>query len=334
MTRPIICITPVKNEAWILELFLSAASRWADHIVLADQQSTDESRTIAGRYPKVEVVDNPTQGYNESNYRRIPMARARELATNAVIVSIDSDEILSPAAEAFVRSLAEGNAASGESFKLPWINIREGLTHYWSTLDFPVIYVDDGSELEGRIIHSDRIPGASKAKQVPDPNACLLHLQYLNMYRYNSKQRWYQAFEALNKPERSFLWIYRGYHHYDQVLDSQLQPLPTNWLPAEDGIRDRIVTLSDIKGDPLWWDLQMLEWFEHWGSGRFSKIDLWDFDWNGLINQCDLPWSGPPVKDPRSWWGKKVFSYLKHTQPIAGRKWVKLTDKCLKLIGW
>lgn len=264
MKHPVICITPVKNEAWILDLFLRAATRWADHVILADQQSTDESRAIASRHPKVEVIENPTQGYNESNYRRIPLARARELAPNAIIVSIDADEILSPAAETFVRNLAESDVAPGTSYKLPWINIREGLARYWSTLIFPVIYVDDGASLEGRIIHSDRIPNAAKAVQVPDPDACLLHLQYLNMYRFNSKQRWYQAFESLNRQDRRPIWIYRSYHHYYQVLDSQLQPFPEKWLPPDQELRNRIASLHQIKDDPLWWDRQVIEWFERW----------------------------------------------------------------------
>ena len=37
-TRPkVICVTPVRNEAWIIEPFLRAAELWADHIILADQ---------------------------------------------------------------------------------------------------------------------------------------------------------------------------------------------------------------------------------------------------------------------------------------------------------
>jgi len=33
----IVVVTPVRNEAWILERFLSVTSRFADHIIIADQ---------------------------------------------------------------------------------------------------------------------------------------------------------------------------------------------------------------------------------------------------------------------------------------------------------
>jgi hypothetical protein len=32
----VICIVPVKNEAWILGNFLTCAQKWADHIIVAD----------------------------------------------------------------------------------------------------------------------------------------------------------------------------------------------------------------------------------------------------------------------------------------------------------
>ena len=35
----IICLTPVKNEGWILERFLKCTSLWADYIIIADQSS-------------------------------------------------------------------------------------------------------------------------------------------------------------------------------------------------------------------------------------------------------------------------------------------------------
>ena len=36
-----ICVTPVRNEAWIIDRFLAAAKTWADHVIVADQQSSD-----------------------------------------------------------------------------------------------------------------------------------------------------------------------------------------------------------------------------------------------------------------------------------------------------
>src|SRR5437773_12541499 len=55
----VVVVTPVRNEAWILERFLSVTSRFADHIIVADQRSSDDSRAICSRYGKVTVIDNP-----------------------------------------------------------------------------------------------------------------------------------------------------------------------------------------------------------------------------------------------------------------------------------
>ncbi|PYS70680.1 MAG: hypothetical protein DMF69_12770 [Acidobacteria bacterium] len=64
--RPrIIVLVPVRNEAWILKTFLECASLWADHIIVADQSSTDGSTEIAAAFPKVTVIENPLPHYSE-----------------------------------------------------------------------------------------------------------------------------------------------------------------------------------------------------------------------------------------------------------------------------
>ena len=70
MTPKLICLPPVLNEAWILERFIKCASLWADHIIIADQGSTDGSVEIAKRYEKVIFIDNQTDGdFNEMKMR-------------------------------------------------------------------------------------------------------------------------------------------------------------------------------------------------------------------------------------------------------------------------
>ncbi|MFZ0503142.1 MAG: glycosyltransferase family 2 protein, partial [Chthoniobacterales bacterium] len=65
MEKPlVICLTPIKDEAWILERFLKCASTWADHIIIADQQSKDGSKEIARRFPKVTLIENNSESFN------------------------------------------------------------------------------------------------------------------------------------------------------------------------------------------------------------------------------------------------------------------------------
>lgn len=54
MNRPqIIVVTPIKNEDWILDRFLSTTSLWADNIIIADQCSTDFNFQLASCLPGI-----------------------------------------------------------------------------------------------------------------------------------------------------------------------------------------------------------------------------------------------------------------------------------------
>src|SRR5579872_3256170 len=90
----IICLTPVRNEAWILERFLQCASLWADHIVVADQCSDDDSCEIALRHPKVTLIRNPSPAYDEGARQRLLIDAARRLPAEGrrMLIAIDADE--------------------------------------------------------------------------------------------------------------------------------------------------------------------------------------------------------------------------------------------------
>src|SRR3954453_20585511 len=87
-----IVVTPVRNEAWILDRFLSCVSLWADHIIVADQGSADGSREIARRHSKVTLIDNPGS-YDEGARQRLLLDAARSFEGRRVIFAFDADEI-------------------------------------------------------------------------------------------------------------------------------------------------------------------------------------------------------------------------------------------------
>ena len=78
--RKIVVVTPVKNEEWLLERFLAVTSRFADHIIVADQQSTDASRSICARFPKVHLVSNDSLAYDEAHRQKLLLTEARRLS--------------------------------------------------------------------------------------------------------------------------------------------------------------------------------------------------------------------------------------------------------------
>mgnify|MGYP000249071316 CR=1 FL=1 len=75
----IVVITPVKNEAWILERFLSVTSQFADYIIVADQNSTDSSVAICKKFPKVILIENKSGQFNEAERQLLLIQTAREL---------------------------------------------------------------------------------------------------------------------------------------------------------------------------------------------------------------------------------------------------------------
>ena len=94
--RPaLVVLTPVRNEAWILERFLSVTSQFADLIVLADQGSTDNTTAIATRFPKVVVIPNEDPGFDEAHRQDLLLTAARErVPLPRILLALDADEIL------------------------------------------------------------------------------------------------------------------------------------------------------------------------------------------------------------------------------------------------
>ena len=92
----LICMTPVKNEAWILDRFLQCASTWAEHIIVADQQSTDGTREIAESYDTVTLIENDTPAYDEAGRQQLLIDAAREIPVDGkrILIALDADEFL------------------------------------------------------------------------------------------------------------------------------------------------------------------------------------------------------------------------------------------------
>jgi hypothetical protein len=54
----VICLTPVRNESWIIEPFVAASKMWADHVIVADQGSTDGTLELVQSTRDVETIIN------------------------------------------------------------------------------------------------------------------------------------------------------------------------------------------------------------------------------------------------------------------------------------
>jgi Glycosyl transferase family 2 len=150
MERPlVICLTPIKDEAWILERFLKCASLWADHIIIADQQSNDESKEIARSFPKVRLIENSSATFNEPERQQLLIGEARKILGPKIVMALDADEFLtanfltSPEWETIL------HAAVGTVIRFHWLEVfadTSGLCCFRFPWDPPIGLVDDGTE--------------------------------------------------------------------------------------------------------------------------------------------------------------------------------------------
>jgi glycosyltransferase involved in cell wall biosynthesis len=314
-----IVVTPVRNEAWILDRFLSCASLWADHIVVADQGSTDGSPEIAARHPKVTLIENPGREYDEGARQRLLLEAARGFPGRRLIFALDADEILAAGwmeSEAFARL---GDAPPGTAVRMRWANVLPGLRSCWLPDEEIVFgFVDDGAEHRGERIHSVRLPVADSAPSVSLPDVRVLHYQYADWERMKSKQRWYQCWEQINRPDKRPIQLYRQYHHMDAIPPERIQPMPDAWVAPYEA--EEIDMRSPPARDDRPWDDEVAAWVREYGTRRFRKLDIWDGGWEAA--------------DPRGPLTRLVHRWLRATQPAYHRARIRVVQRALIPFGW
>ena len=267
-------MTPIKNEAWILDKFLAAASIWADHIIIADQQSDDGSKKIALKYEKVILIENNSKEFNEPERQKLLIEEARKIPGKKLLVALDADEIIS--ANAFSSSDWEKmiNAPQGTVFKFKWPFITRSFDKYWAgdTAKMPFAYMDDGAEHLGSNIHSIRVPFPDHAKVIEVHDFVVMHFMYTDWLRMQSKHRWYQCYERCQFPTKSAISIFRRYNHMYRVKESDKSVVPANWFDNYDDLD--IDLKSTIKHEEYYWDPLVEDMKAKYGKSYFRHVDL------------------------------------------------------------
>lgn len=344
MQRPLVfCLTPVKNEAWILERFLKCASLWADQIIIADQGSTDGSKEIAARFPKVTIIDNSLQEYNEPERQKLLIAEARRTPGHKVLLALDADEFLtanfltSPEWESILTS-PPGTVIS---FQWPIIQANmSDLSFFYFRSEIPVGFIDDGTEHDGKLIHSCRVPNPPGAPSLLPTQIKLMHYCLLDRDRFRSRMRWYQCFEYLTLKRRP-IELYRFYNLVVYVSSEAIKPVPPEWIRGyeEQGIEMSIIN----RPGGYRWDKEVLEYFEEHGVEKFRRLGVWDVDWSVIYHDICPGEPQKPIRDPRSGFERLVHRWLEWTQPnfclyakpgLAARVAQKLVRKALWVLGW
>lgn len=337
----LICLTPIKNEEWILDRFLKCTSLWADHIILLDQNSTDKSRDIAKQYEKVRYLTNSSSKFNEPERQKILIDEARKISGDKILLALDADEFLTSNFISSIEWQTLFNAAPGTILRFQWVNVLPDMENCWlPSTDRIFGFVDDESEHCGQDIHSQRVPVPISAPSICFRDIKVLHYQYVDWNRMKSKQRWYQCWEKIHHPDRRDSDIFRQYHHMDAIPASAIRPLCAEWLSQY--IHKQIDMTSLSKTSNYWWDDEVLNWFDKYGQNKFVKLNIWKINWNPsdktLLNKH---LNG----DPRNLVDKFIHIWLILTQPFfsvygstkaskAAKKIVQIIDKLFLIIGY
>lgn len=281
----IIVLTPVKNEEWILHQFLTITSFFADYIIIADQNSTDESKNICKQFSKVYIVQNRGQNFNESERQILLIQTARKLFPDKkrILIALDADEILT---------------AESLLFKISWDQIRNAVpasTIYFEKPDilpgmkkcirynnnyFPLGYIDDGIEHNPKAIHSRRIPENPAGQNLYINDIKFMHFAHARKHFQSSKLRYYSAVENIKKTNPLYLRRYTYPCRYNEnkfYAGRTFADIPGTWLDEWD---KKKINLKSFKEPQFsWYDFEVLCFFKQYGYEKFHFDNIWCFEW-------------------------------------------------------
>lgn len=306
INRPIhIVMTPVRNEAWVLRAFLTATSRWADYIIIADQMSTDSSReiykefqsafasssaSVSEHHCELIVIDNKNPEFNEAERQAMLVAKAREVAAgrDTLLWGLDADEIL----PANWQDTADGqhilHSIPGDVFWFRWAQLAPDKKHYGESVYYPWLFHDDGVEPHGNFVrdmHSMRIPYPKEEKQMYYVNDFrVLHCGLLDPNRIAAKNRFYQFvdWELHHAPAVLLATNYAAHRKENQINDIRY-----DLEPAAIAFPFDFWSLIDIDSTHTWFDDYVHERLDKHPMSQLRKLDIWDEDFLKYYNIKD-----------------------------------------------
>lgn len=326
-TPKIIVITPVRNEAWVLDAFLTCTSEWADHIIIADQHSTDNSREIASKFSKVTLVENNNPEMNQASARALLFKHADMIKGDKIIFAMDADEFLSWDFEFTEDWKTILESKTNSIFCFQWINLIEDYSkrlpddqwfpewacHFEESYNLECLY----KENEQNAIHESRIPCIPNATYTKIHNIKFIHLARINQIRTRNKNDFYQV-STLAKLDKhiSAVSLFRSYNQTCnpiQIDSSQL-------FACKSKTHDELLSLIDLQDVGEYYIEEINQIIMRMGIQHFKILDIWD---NPYIKKLGH-------NDPRTPIIKLLHLYLKKTQSYHHNKLIKVFDKILK----
>ncbi len=288
----VIVITPIKNEAWVLDLFLETCSVFADAIILADQESNDESIDIANKFDKVIVVNNNSSSYDEALRQKLLIDKARDIFPNykRILIALDADEIIAYNGLDLhlwdeLRTYSYGTMLY---FEKP--DLLPGLQRCvrWRDNYFYLGFVDNGDIHLGELIHSKRLPYSNDYAKVQVDSIKVLHLAHARTEAQLSKLRYYSVIENLKLTKPLYLRrLAYSPRSIDSVfaVNSKIELIEDSWM-ADRGYSNNLHKAVEVISQYTWHDVFVLECFLRYGTKRFYLDNIWDYNWEDALELC------------------------------------------------
>ena len=278
----VIALVPVRNEAWVLEHSLACWSGFCDVVIVSDQISTDRSRDICRRFPKVVLLESTeaqTVGRLPQRARWRLLDAARHYDGNNFLWCTDADELTPPTR---ARRFLEGHAdelAARRVVECRFYNVWDGFTNYRQDLSVygprwkPMGFLDDRNvdyprSPDVRPLHEPRMPIDTDDAALLAEGLPVLHLQFAIWNRNQMKQAWYRCIEWLDR-RTSAAQINALYAVTLPEWYVHTEPVPKEWL------QDITLPGSGADAEPSWHEPEIFGWFDQYDVEFFEPLEIW-----------------------------------------------------------
>jgi hypothetical protein len=303
--RPVILCCPTKNELHNLSRLVHAWRLYADHVVIADQMSTDGSREYLSQFQNVKVIDNLNTVFSETDRIQLLVDGARSISESAIILFLDADETLSSNVSTSLEWKSFQNAPAGTTGYFTWVQLWGSVRRYIArgSVGNPVhssfAFIDDGRPLDGTgVMHGPRGLGmAHPERRFYFNDVVNMHFFLTNKEVYRKKQNWYKCYWL---KDGKYFHINRNHSVYDKIGLEHTDLSPVDWYLEYE--RNGIDLFSTSSSELLWYDVDVLRYMNLLGERRLWLLDIWNQDWEYLRQLAlqkgitDIPTT--PVKTP------------------------------------
>ena len=274
-----IILMTVKNEEWIIDTTLSILSQISDEIIIADNNSSDETINIIEKY-KVNIIENnSTTPSNIIRWDLLDSAR-QNFGKSNLILCIDADEFVTPKLFwKYKKNIL--NNPGGTIFSSQWVQVWRDVNKYrsddsvWNpkTNIKPYMFLDNGIVDYVRepllIDHTSRVPelNINNKKILKFP---LIHLQFANWKRAQIKQLWYQCIEVSNGADVEE--VNNKYKSSSNEKNISYKNLKSSWkkgIYIPESIQSTEISNS-------WYINQIKEMVDSFGKKIFENLEIWN----------------------------------------------------------